>query len=250
MITKDKRDKIEELIYDFLSIVDVNSKFKNRTYYEDMFDMMTIEQFDDWVKDIGKTMEDTIVVHQSPFEAVSLKQIEAAADFLDVPLQEYVYYRHLVDGVEVRTKHKVPVGYVNVKRLQQLLSKKNQFTFDTRSVDYATGEVRGKSRVHHISKDESYMLLLQNSKETLRELYGARGSNMDQKKYMQNKIATDGWVSSKDMPANEGANDAVNTLDMYIIASGLRSDLLFNNTNDYKTPFTKEKLLRELARKR
>lgn len=51
----------------------------------------------------------------------------------------------------------------------------------------------------------------------------------------------------KDLPAAELKNDAVNALDMYIVASGLRSDLIFNNDNDYKTPFTKEELRKEIA---
>jgi hypothetical protein len=196
---------------------------------------------------MGNTLEDTINVRQLPWESVTLKQIQDAADFLNVPLEEYVYYRHMVDGVNIRTKHKVPVGYINIKRLQQMLSKKNQFTFDTKSVDYATGEVKGKSKVHHISNSETYMLLLQNSKNTLKEFFGPRGSNLDQKKEMKNKIATDGWVSLKDMPKAEEKNEAINSLDMYIISSGLRSDLQFSNPNDYKTPFTKEQLRRDIA---
>lgn len=246
-MTKDKRDKIEKLVYNFLTIVDVNSKFKNRKYYEDLFNSLNDEEFDKWAENMGKTLEDTINVHQLPWESVTLKQIRDAADLLNVPLEEYVYYRHMVDGVSIRTKHKVPVGYINIKRLQQMLSKKNQFTFDTKSVDYATGEVKGKSKVHHISNSETYMLLLQNSKNTLKEFFGPRGSNLEQKKEMKNKIATDGWVSLKDMPVAEDKNEAVNTLDMYIISSGLRSDLQFSNRNDYKTPFTKDLKRREIA---
>lgn len=246
-MTKDKREKIERLVYDFLTIIDVNSKFKNRTYYEDLFNSLSDPEFDEWAKNMGKTLEDTINVHQLPWESVTLKQINDAADLLNIPLEEYVYYKHMVDGVNIRTKHKVPVGYINIKRLQQMLSKKNQFTFDTKSVDYATGEVKGKSKVHHISNSETYMLLLQNSKNTLKEFFGPRGSNLEQKKEMKNKIATDGWVSLKDIPIAEDKNEAVNTLDMYIISSGLRSDLQFNNRNDYKTPFTKEQLRREIS---
>lgn len=246
-MTDIQKKKIKELVYNFLTIVDVNSKFKNRQYYEDLFNSMSESEWDEWVANMGDTMEDTINVHQLPWESVTLKQIRDAAEFLDVPLEEYVYYKHFVKGVEVRTKHKVPVGYINIKRLQQMLSKKNQFTFDTKSVDYATGEVKGKSKVHHISNSETYMLLLQNSKETLKEFFGPRGSNLEQKKEMKNRIAMDGWVSNKDMPETILKNEAVNTLDMYIISSGLKSDLLFNNDNDYKTPFTKEELRKELA---
>lgn len=246
-MTQDKKDKIRKLVYDFLTIVDVNSKFKNRMYYEDLFNSMNDEEWDKWAANMGNTLEDTINVHQLPWESVTMEQIQKAAELIDVPLEEYVYYKHFVDGVDVRTKHKVPVGYLNVKRLQQMLSKKNQFTFDTKSVDYATGEVKGKSKVHHVSNSESYMLLLQNSKDTLKELYGPRGSNLENKKEMQNRIATDGWVSMNDIPRTEAKNEAINTLDMYILASGLRSDLLFKNENDHKTPFTKEELRKELS---
>ncbi len=246
-MTKDKRDRIENLVKGFLSIVDVNSKFKNRTYYEDLFRSMNDDEFDKWASKMGNTLEDTINIHQLPWESVTLKQIRDAADFLNVPLEEYVYYRHMVNGVDIRTKHKVPVGYINMKRLQQMLSKKNQFTFDTKNVDYTTGEVKGKSKVHHVSNAETYMLLLQNSKSTLKEFFGPRGSNLEQKKEMKNKIATDGWVSLKEMPVSDSKNEAINTLDMYIISSGLKSDLIFKNSTDYRTSFTKEMMRKEIA---
>jgi hypothetical protein len=51
----------------------------------------------------------------------------------------------------------------------------------------------------------------------------------------------------KDIPTTVDKNEAVNTLDMYIISSGLKSDLSFKNDNDYKTPFTKEELRKEIA---
>lgn len=247
---KTKRNKIEKLIYDFLSIVDVNNDFKNRDYYEGLFASMDDVAFDKWAKDMGKTPENTITIHQMPWSSVNMKQLREGADFLKVPVEEYVYYRHFVKGEEVRTKYPVFTGYINIKRLQQLLSKKNQFTFDTKSTDYTTGEVTRKSRVHHISNSEVYMLLLQNNKEALKEFFGPRGSNLEQKKEMQNKISLDGWVSLKDMPKDTTKNEAINTLDMYIIASGLKSDLLFKSPNDFKTPFTKEQMRRNIAGRR
>ena len=160
-----------------------------------------------------------------------------------------MYYRHLVDGVDIRTKYPVIVGYLNIKRLQQILDKKNQFTFDTKSTDYATGEVTKKSKVHHISNSEVYSLLIQNNEAALKEFFGPRSSNLEQKKEFNNDISLDGWVSLKDLTKSKDKNEAINTLDMYVIASGLRSDLLFDNNNDYKTPFRKEELRRTLSRK-
>jgi hypothetical protein len=46
-MTRDKRDKIEKLVYDFLTIIDVNSKFKNRKYYEDLFNSLSDPEFDE-----------------------------------------------------------------------------------------------------------------------------------------------------------------------------------------------------------
>lgn len=244
-----KRKEIEKLVYDFLTIVDVNSNFVNRDFYEGLFASMDEKEFNEWVKDIGNTPEDTISVYQMPWKSVSLAQLEKASEFLNVPIEEYVYYRHLVDGVDIRTKYPVIVGYLNIKRLQQILDKKNQFTFDTKSTDYATGEVTKKSKVHHISNSEVYSLLIQNNEAALKEFFGPRSSNLEQKKEFNNDISLDGWVSLKDLTKSKDNNEAINTLDMYIIASGLRSDLLFDNNNDYKTPFRKEELRRTLSRK-
>lgn len=244
-----KREKIRKLIYDFLTIVDVNSEFVNRDHYERLFEVMSDEEFNEWVKNMGKTPEDTITVYQMPWKSVSLDQLEKAADFIKVPIEEYIYYRHIVEGEEIRTKYPMITGYLNIKRLQQILDKKNQFTFDTKSTDYATGEVTKKSKVHHISNSEVYSLLIQNNEAALKEFFGPRSSNLEQKKEFNNNISLDGWVSLKDLSKDKTNNEAVNTMDMYIIASGLKSDLLFDSKNDYKTPFRKEELRQALSRK-
>jgi hypothetical protein len=43
-MTEDKQKKIADLVYKFLSIVDSNSKFKNRTYYADLFASMSDDE--------------------------------------------------------------------------------------------------------------------------------------------------------------------------------------------------------------
>ena len=71
-----KRKEIEKLVYDFLTIVDSNSNFVNRDFYEGLFASMDEKEFNEWVKDIGNTPEDTISVYQMPWKSVSLAQLE------------------------------------------------------------------------------------------------------------------------------------------------------------------------------
>ena len=60
---------------------------------------------------------------QLPFEEVRMNQIKDAADFLGIELEDYIYYRQH-DKRGIRSKMKVPVGYVPIKRVQQILSKR------------------------------------------------------------------------------------------------------------------------------
>ncbi len=42
-----KRKEIEKLVYDFLTIVDVNSNFVNRDFYEGLFASMDEKEFNE-----------------------------------------------------------------------------------------------------------------------------------------------------------------------------------------------------------
>lgn len=153
----------------------------------------------------------------------SLKEIKEALKSINVPENEYVYFPHL-DGI--RTKHKVPVGYVHIKRLQQILSKKNTYTLDISKRNAKTGQVTGDSQIARISDLETTALTAIGADAALKEFMGPRADDSKSKNKMYADIGNFGFVSQSDLPTSLESKQTLNTVSDYLTASGLDNDLL------------------------
>lgn len=221
---KEKREKIQNLILGVVNRLDTGKRL-NTKRFENMFKTMSDEQFFEYVKDFGKDLDDTIQLFFLPFEEPSLDQIKEAADFLKVPLEEYIWYYHN-DPQGTRTRSKVPVGYCTIKRLQQTLSKKNNYSFDNDEVNFKTGDVKGDSKVAALSDMESLSLSIIGADNALKEFLGPRANAQDAKREMLRQIVRDGYATLSDLPNDPTEKTALMTLNTYLLASGIRSDLI------------------------
>jgi len=105
---QEKRARIEERVLETVKRLD-NSKMENYKRYEAMFRVMTDTEFETWASSMGHELDDTIQIFQLPFEEMRMPQIKNAADYLGIPLEEYIWYRHN-DPDGIRSKMRVPVG--------------------------------------------------------------------------------------------------------------------------------------------
>lgn len=107
-----KRQEMETLIYNFFNTIDITGK--NSEKYKAMFDNMSDEQFNKYMKKFLYDENQNFYLEVLPNKnEPNLKLIKKCADLLKIPLDEYVYYRH--DGDKdhpVRTSYKVPVGLI------------------------------------------------------------------------------------------------------------------------------------------
>lgn len=109
-LTKEKRDRIEELVLGVVKRLD-NQKMFNYKHYENLFKVMTNDEFEAWANSMGHELDDTIQMFQLPFEEMKIPQMVDAAKFLKVPLEEYIWFRHHNPN-GIRTKMRVPVGLI------------------------------------------------------------------------------------------------------------------------------------------
>jgi hypothetical protein len=225
-LTKAKREKIEKIVLGVVKRLD-NSKMLNHKRYDAMFEAMDDEDFEKWAKTMGRDLDDTIQIFQLPFEEMKMTQIKSAADFLGIPLEEYIWYRHS-DPDGVRTKMRVPVGYIHIKRVQQLLNKKNRYALDTENTELKSGQVKGESKVASISDPESFALVATGANSALKEFLGPRADNQSKKLSMYRQIARDGFATleAMDEDSDIAKSTAINTMNAYLLASGIRSDLV------------------------
>ncbi len=236
----EKRKKIEDLVLGVVKRLD-NSKMENYNRYSKMFKVMNDNEFQAWAKTMGNELDDTIQIFQLPFEEMKMTQIKSAADFLGVPLEEYMWYRHN-DPEGIRTKIKVPVGYLHIKRVQQLLAKKNKYALDIEDTELKTGQVKGDSKVTSISDDESFALMAINADKALEEFLGPRADNELKKMEMYRDIARDGYATLDKLTSDITKSVTINTLNTYLLASGIKSDIM---TESLKTLYSVDQQLRK-----
>lgn len=239
-----KFNKIKKLVLDVVDVMD-NDKGLNKKKYVELFNEFekNPDEFRKWNVLTDDSIDSSIQLNYLPFEEPSMPQIKEAADILKCPLEEYIYYRMNGDKEGIRSKIRCPVGYVTIKRVQQILSKKNHYAFDTEKRSIKTGEVRGEhSKVAAMSDTESMYLQVINADSAIEELHGPRGGNLEKKNIMYKSIARYGYATLRDTREAKTPSEAVKTMDTYLLASGIKSDLI-SNVKTLKTYFTMDQEL-------
>lgn len=226
-MTPQKREELETLIYNFFSAFDKTET--NTKHYQDMFSKMSDTQFDKWFKDFFDNPKAYLVLNICDYEnTIQLDDIEDAAKVLDIPLFETVYMPYVTMDKKktVATPIPVPVGYLNIKRTQQTISKKNGLStsIDTRSA--LTAQVTGADKNGRESDLENTMLASLGMVNTMRELNGPRADDMSMKNQMLHDIALNGYVKLEDLDDNVENKTTLNTVNVFLLGMGLDSDLV------------------------
>jgi len=229
MTLTEKRKQIEEVIYTTMKLLDPSGY--NEAKYRTIFKEMNDNQFSNYMKKLFSDEDNNLTLETTPFQKnhtdLKIEDIKKAADYLNIPLDEYIYMPFMNPGGKVvRSKYPTPVGYVHIKRLEQILSKKNAYSSDITERNSKTGQVTGHDKNGRISDMENYALLTLGANEALKEFLGPRADDMVMKQDMLKDIARDGYTSLKNMTNDIENKTALNTLDMYYTAAGLVTNLV------------------------
>jgi len=122
------RQYIEKLIYDTFDALDPSGTNTNK--FKLAFAQMNDAQFEKYMKDFLKNDQENFMLDIVEFDHdLKMENCEKAAKVLGIPLMEYVYMPHLTMDRNrvVVSKQKCLVGYINIKRTQQMVQKKNGY---------------------------------------------------------------------------------------------------------------------------
>ena len=236
MMNKAKRKEMEELIYNFFDLFDPTGR--NTEYYRNKFNNMDDGQFDKYFKLLFEQddpyLTATMVDYENPLKK---ENIEKAAKFLDVPLFEKVVlpYASTDPNNPIITKHECLVGYLNIKRLQQINFKKLGLSTDISERNMITGQVSGHDKNSRNSDQETIALLTVGANTSLKELMSMRADDMVMKAEMNKAIARDGYVAMNDLTDKLSNKTTLNSAAVFFIGAGLMTDLVMN---DYFLPKT------------
>lgn len=126
----------------------------------------------------------------------------------------------------VVTREEVPVGYLNLKRTQQTVYKKNGLSTSMSKRSAITNQVVDNDKNGRNSDMETYMLASIGSKYLLKEFLGPRADDNVMKNEMYGNIARDGFASLGDLTDEPSNKTTLNTIDVYMTAMSLRTDLV------------------------
>ena len=149
------------------------------------------------------------------------------------------------DGVPIKTKEALVV-YVPLKKMKQFITKKNSMSVDIDMRDQKTGLLISDDKNGKTSDREFEALTVMGLTQTIRELSRTRADSMKSKSVMYNTTNTVGKVNLTELPDEPDDVLSKNMLNVYLIGSGLDSNLL--NTDGY-LPITLKDKQRSVIRK-
>lgn len=225
-----KRKKIEDTIKKTLLLMDPTGINANK--YRKMFESMNDDQFTKWIEaflaDEKSNFRFDIEEYGDGKRTLRFENVEKAADYLKIKLFEYVYLPHVSSNPNrpIRTKQPVLVGWLNIKRTQQLASKKTGLALSDDNRDDMTGAAKGESKGGTTTGIENEVIAGVGGEVILSEISGARGDNVKEYDNMLAAIAENGSVKLSDIKTNVYDKPTLLAADMYFMAMGIKTDLI------------------------
>lgn len=237
-----QRAQAEELIYKVYDKLDPTHT--NSDYYRKIFASMSDEQFK---KFCSKRLP--FRFHEEAFKIEpKMYDIVDAYKILGVPLLErvnlpYVYKNK--DGKPVQTQEAL-ILVINMKRMKQMLTKKNNTAIDIDKRDMKTGLLVGHDKGGKETDREFLSLATMGLEYSMDEFARPKADAMAAMSQMSNVILSKGYVNDSDI--NVAKNDSIgkNLLNTYLIGAHIHSNLI---DVDYMTPLTAKNKSVKIERK-
>jgi len=237
-----KRQQAEELIYKVYDTVDPSKT--NSDYYRKIFSSMSDEEFEQFCKRRlpFRFHEEVFTIEPKMYD------IFDAFKILDKPLLEKVKLPYIYtnkDGVPVESKEALVI-YIHLKRMKQMLTKKNNTAIDIDKRDMKTGLLIGEDKGGKETDREFESLATMGLEYTMDEFARPKADAMAAMAQMSNTILAKGYVSEKDIQVAKSDSLGKNMLNVYLMGAHIHSNLV---DIDYMTPFTAKNKQAKIVRK-
>ena len=234
MTNSEKRKEISDFLiklYDHLDPTGRNTKkFLDQT--TKLSDSQFIALFTSIVNNPKKHLylEIEAFVNEPNYETIEKAATDIVGDEY-CHLYDYIAMPHLSDDPDkpYYTTHKVFNGYINMRRVQQLVNNKNHIPVSNEKRDPRTAQVVQESKAARISDVEQFALICQGNKNILKEMFGPRGGDPVMRDEMEHEISLEGSTKLEDMTNSKFNKTSLNTANVLFIAAGLETDILTKN---------------------
>lgn len=241
-ISPETRKQCEKLIYKTFSAIDPTGA--NTQYYQQLFSDMDDQQFTNLIA--GRL---PFRYHVAPFDnEPKMPDIFNAFKVLNKPLMEKVKLPYLAknsNGDPIESKECL-VGYLNIKRLKQMLTKKNNTAIEIGKRDMKlTGRLQAEDKGGLESNKEFEGALALGLEYTVDEYSRVKATSMKAKAEAYNTINVKGEVSFDDIDTEKTDSIAKNALNVYLIGANLHSNLI---DEQYYNPQTLKRKAKRIER--
>lgn len=223
---KEKRKMIMTSLINAMRLLDPSGT--NAEYYRQKFNKMSDKDYSIFYNEFFKDDKRGYYLEIIEFDRdLKIQNIEACAEYMGIPLTERIALPYLNHDKEfpVITPEPVPVGYINMKRMQQTLVNKTHGSIKIDNRNGKTGQVVGEDKNARNSDVETYGLLALGAKAALREFMTFRADDMRAKTEAYNALAQDGFLYLNDLTMEPGNRTALNTLDAYFMMQGILTNI-------------------------
>lgn len=226
-----QREAAETLIY---KVFDAADKTKtNSDYYRKIFANMSDEEFFKFCK-----RRLPFRFHQEIFKIEpKMHEITEAFKILNKPLLEKVKLPYIYtnkDGIPVESEECLVI-YIHLKRMKQMLTKKNTTAINIDKRDMKTGLLTNEDKGGKETDREFESLAIMGLDYTMDEFARAKADAMSTITQMSNTIMSKGFVSEEDLDIPKDDSLAKNLLNAYLIGAHIHSNLI---DTDYMSPHT------------
>ena len=226
-----QRQEAEELIYKVFDTIDITHT--NSDYYKKLFASMSDKDFEDFCK-----RRLPFRFHMKSFD-VEPKMYNIVEGFkvLKKPLLErvklpYVYINSKGEPIETE---ECLVIYIHLKRMKQMLTKKNHTSIHNDNRNTKTGLLNAEDKGGKETDREFESLATMGLNYTMDEFARPKADAMEAKAQMSSAILSKGFVSDSDINIARNDSIAKNLFNAYLIGAHLHSNLV---DTDYMTPLT------------
>lgn len=231
------RSELEKDIYELLDDMDPSGKNteRMRNFLKAMDDQKFYRYMDEFFNNDQKLFPVAYEAYDNP---VDMNFIHNVAKKHNVPIYERVYRPYLNGNVEdpPGTVNPIMVLDVPVKRLKQMAQSKNHASTAGDKRDPKTGQVTGEDRTARVTDVEGFSLLSMGQYNAAQEFYGPMADDSEAYYEMLRRIQRDGEVELHDLPNNPESKVALNTVNAFMLGSGLVANWI--NNDGYVLPIT------------
>ena len=230
MTKAEARKQIQNLVINTMALLDPTKI--NAKKYQDMFGSMSDQQFAKWANDFFNDENSNYRLDIEEFgdssRVLKFENVDKAAKFIKIPLFEYVYTPHASADPNnpIRSKQRVLVGYLNIKRVQQLGTKKTGLTLSDNDRDESTGRLKGDSKGGVMTSIENEVLAGMGADKVMSEFLGARADNVEEYNQMIQSISETGSVKLDDIKTGIYDKPSLLRADIYFMCMGIKTDLV------------------------